>query len=211
MKKFSIWVKENKQWNEEGEVRFRAKPIVQTVSPQQTVHIHPATSNKPLAPTISHIPQDDTHHDYHDDPVVNQLLNIVKNNIDGLTWDYGKDTVETAIASVLDSVPHAKAQCDHLTGCWKRFKNALYKELRENQNPWWGAPRNGPPNPVIYDSALLRLKDIEKIFEEIKRLCSECEKDEINQLFLTFIQEYDRIIPGMKSIIERFRKNTPRK
>jgi hypothetical protein len=231
MKKFRIWLRENKQWNEEGQ--FRPRHLTRTVAPNHTVHIHqptPAASTPQphLAQTIDYtppqskaapydqstkdfVPQHGNDYNYHDHPVVNRLLNIVKHDIDALTWDYGKDSVEHALANAIEVHPMVKAQCDKLAGCWKKFKDALYKELREGANPWWGPPRSGPPNPVLYQSLLMRFKDLEKVFEEIKKLCSECEKDELNQLFLTFMNEYSRVIPGIKAQVQVFLKNTPQR
>jgi hypothetical protein len=206
MKKFSIWLKENKNWFEDSSYRISSIPQ------QQTAQVATTPKAPPQAPpTVTYVPQGATNNVYHDHPIVNKLLDIVKNKVDHLTWDYGKDSVQMAIASALDSVPHMKSQCDRITGCWQKFKDALYKELKENEVPWWGPPRQGSPNPAKYDVALMNLKDIEKIFQEMKELCSQCDKAELNQLFLSFLEEYEKVMPGLKSQIEVFRKNTPRK
>jgi hypothetical protein len=158
MKKFSIWLKD-KNWFEDNTI------ISATPKPTQVLATTPQKTPPPAAATLTYVPNDQQINSYHQHPIVDRLLHVVKTKIDGLTWDYGKDSVEMAIASALDAVPHMKAHCDRLTGCWKQFKNALYSHLKENEQPWWGPPRSGSPNPVKYDTVLLNLRDLEKIFE----------------------------------------------
>lgn len=221
MKRFSIWLREHKLWTEDSMGRFR-QPIAtsQTLSPRHTLHIHQPTApdqtgeykpTPPVQTTQHYNPHADTDHDLHDHPVLNRLLNIVKHDIDALTWDFGKDSVETAIAGVEESLPNYKQQCDRIKGCWQAFKDRLYKELREGVFPWWGGSKKEAPNPVIYDVALMRLRELEKLFDQMKQLCQECEKDEVNQLFLTFLKEYSSVMPGLKQQIEKLQKTVPRR
>jgi hypothetical protein len=215
MKRFSIWLKENKHWNEDG--------ATHKIAPRHTVHIHtsPTSGESPsqtsdyqqsqsrTQATHDHGTVNNTDHDFHDHPVVNRLLNIMKHDIDSLTWDYGKDSVEMVIDNVLEAVPNMKAQCDRLKGCWKAFKDRLYKELREGFLPW--GKKASAINPVVYDVALVRIKGLEKVLGEIEKLCGESEQEELKQLFLTFWGEYGRVMPGMKKQIEKLQKTTPRR
>jgi hypothetical protein len=131
--------------------------------------------------------------------------------IDVLMWDYGKDAVERAVDSAAQLVPFQKSNCDKLISYWQKFKTALYGLQEELQHPWWGSPRSGPPNPVIYDVTLMDLNSLETVFDEINKLINGCNNEEIKQLFLNFHQKYSIFMPHLRGIIEKFKQNTPQK
>jgi hypothetical protein len=211
MGNFRKWLEEN-EYHEEGRLPSN-QVVAKTFAPQQTqvAMTAPDTdANKTFVKadansTKAYDPSATTDFDYHHDHSTNRLLNIMKTKIDALTWDYGKDMVETAFDSISNCLPHIVDQCKRLKGIWKQFKDALYRELKENA---WQPARTGSPNPVVYDSALMRLKDLERIFGEMKEHCHG--KEAHNRLFLTFLEEYNKLIPEVKTTIEKFRQNTPR-
>jgi hypothetical protein len=195
------------KWLEEKSVPYQ-------MSTGSNINKHAATMDYIPSGKTSEFRSKDAHNSnftLSSDPVINQLLTIMHQKIDVLMWDYGKDAVERAVDSAAQLVPFQKSNCDKLISYWQKFKTALYGLQEELQHPWWGSPRSGPPNPVIYDVTLMDLNSLETVFDEINKLINGCNNEEIKQLFLNFHQKYSIFMPHLRGIIEKFKQNTPQK
>lgn len=192
MKNFEFWLKENTLW-------FEDKPFI-VPSNANTNNVNQTNVNTTILQPTKVKNKEASNIEVNS--VLGHIVKIVRSKIDATTWDYGKDTVETAFESIAYLLPLNKNVCDSLRNYWISFKNALYG-MSEN---WWGGnQRSGPPNPVLHDTAIMRVKDLNNIFDEINQLFQKYEDDNVKKLFLIFYKNYSKIIPQLVGNINHLR------